>query len=403
MAASGPRVAKLSRGFRSRRPDGCPREAPSDPRPEFWLRAVVGAQAWNPSRRTDGAAADRKVLDGLSAPVDSHVVVVGAGIVGASVAYHAARAGASVTLVDAGRPGAGVTADSFAWIGASGVHTGPAAGIRATATDEYRRVEAELPGLPVIWSGSLSWLGEGGAPEAGPGQEIVDAATVMTLEPSLQRPPEWAVWAPGDGAVDSVGVTERMVAGANAHGARIYLDTAITAVRRDTAGQVAGVETAVGPLSGTTVVLAAGVATAALAAPLGARVPVEPSPCPLFRLRAPAGLVRTVVNTQDFDLRQVAADRLIAAADSAERTLAAVRSTFRGAGSVELLSTRIGVRPMPADGEPIVGPVADVPGLYLAVMHAAVTLAPAVGRLIARELVDGIVEPALSGCRLGRF
>ena len=48
-------------------------------------------------------------------------MVVGAGIVGASVAYHAARAGAVVTLVDAGRPGAGVTADSFAWIGASGV------------------------------------------------------------------------------------------------------------------------------------------------------------------------------------------------------------------------------------------------------------------------------------------
>nr|WP_269801342.1 FAD-dependent oxidoreductase [Streptomyces odonnellii] len=36
------------------------------------------------------------------------LVVVGSGIVGASVAYHAARAGAAVTLVDAGRPGAGV-------------------------------------------------------------------------------------------------------------------------------------------------------------------------------------------------------------------------------------------------------------------------------------------------------
>jgi glycine/D-amino acid oxidase-like deaminating enzyme len=110
-----------------------------------------------------------------------------------------------------------------------------------------------------------------------------------------------------------------------------------------------------------------------------------------------------VVNTQDFDLRQVAADRLIAAADSPERTVAAVRSTFRGAGSVELLGTRLGVRPMPADGEPIIGPVAEVPGLYLAVMHAAVTLAPAVGRLVARELVDGVVEPALSGCRPDRF
>ena len=138
-------------------------------------------------------------------------------------------------------------------------------------------------------------------------------------------------------------------------------------------------------------------ATAALGASLGVRVPVEPSPSPLFRLRAPAGLVRTVVNTEDFDLRQVAADRLIAAADSPERTLAAVRSTFHGAGSVELLSTRLGVRPMPADGEPIVGPVAEVPGVYLAVMHSAVTLAAAVGRLVARELVD---EPLSRLCQL---
>ncbi|MDQ3787668.1 MAG: hypothetical protein M3422_10555, partial [Actinomycetota bacterium] len=44
--------------------------------------------------------------------------------------------------------------------------------------------------------------------------------------------------------------------------------------------------------------------------------------------------------------------------------------TWSGTGSVELLGTRLGVRPMPVDGEPIVGPAPDVPGLYLAVMHA---------------------------------
>ena len=339
----------------------------------------------------------------LSPPVSSDLVVVGAGIVGASVAYHAARAGAVVTIVDAGRPGAGVTADSFAWIGASGVRTGPAAGLRATATEEYRRLEAELPGLPVTWSGSLSWGAAGDAPEAGPGQEIVDAATVARLEPTLREPPEWAVWAPGDGAVDPVGVTERLVAGARAHRARVQLDTPVTAVRRDAAGRVVGVETAAGPLAGSTVVLAAGVATAALGTPLGIRVPVDPSPATLVRLRAPAGLVRTVIHNRDFDLRQVATDRLHAAADSPERTLAAVRSTFRGAANVELLSTRVGVRPMPADGEPIIGSVAEVPGLYLAVMHSAVTLAPAVGRLVARELIDSTVEPAFGGCRLDRF
>lgn len=330
------------------------------------------------------------------------LVVVGAGVVGASVAYHAARAGAVVTLVDAGQPGAGVTVNSFAWI-ASSISNGVAAGLRAVATDEYRRLEAELPGLPVTWSGSLSWRTGDSAPEAAPGQKIVDAATAATLEPNLRQPPDWAVWAPGEGAVDPVGVTERLIAGARDHGAQVHLDVPVTAARRDAAGRIAGVDTAAGPLDGATVVLAAGVATAALAEPLGVRVPVDPSPATLFRFSAPAGLVRTVVNTQDFDLRQVAPDRLIAAADSPEQTLAAVRSTFRGAESVELLGARVGARPMPADGEPIVGPVAGVPGLYVAVMHAAITLAPGAGRLIASELVDGTVEPALAGCRLDRF
>jgi glycine/D-amino acid oxidase-like deaminating enzyme len=177
----------------------------------------------------------------------------------------------------------------------------------------------------------------------------------------------------------------------------------VTAVRRDAAGRVTGVETSAGLLAGSTVVIAAGVATPALAAPLGIRVPVDPSPSTIVRLRAPAGLVRTVLSTPDFDLRQVAPDGLLAAADSPERTLAAARSAFRGAGNVELLGSRVGVRPMPADGRPIVGPVAEVPGLYLAVMHSAVALAATVGRLVARELVGGTVEPALAGCRLDRF
>ncbi|WP_433222965.1 NAD(P)/FAD-dependent oxidoreductase [Dactylosporangium sp. CS-047395] len=318
---------------------------------------------------------------------DRSITVVGAGIVGASIAYHAARAGAAVTLVDAGRPGGGVTANSFAWIGASGVHRGPAAALRSRAIDEYHRLEGELPDLPVTWSGSLTWGLTDAAPEAGPGQELVDAAAVARLEPNVRRPPEWAIWVPGDGAVDPVGVTGRLVEGARAHGAEVHSNMPVTAVPRD----------------GTVVVLAAGVATAALAAPLGVHVPVGPSPATLTRFSAPEGLVNTVVNTADFDLRQVAPDRLVAAADSPERTLAAIRSTFRGAETVDLLGSRTAARPMPVDGEPIVGPVAGVPGLYVAVLHSAITLAPAVGRLVARELLDGTAEPLLAGCRLDRF
>ena len=47
----------------------------------------------------------------------SEVTDVGAGIVGASVAYHAARRGAAVVLLDRSLPASGATGDSFAWIG----------------------------------------------------------------------------------------------------------------------------------------------------------------------------------------------------------------------------------------------------------------------------------------------
>ena len=47
------------------------------------------------------------------------IVVVGAGIVGASVAYRLACAGAAVTVLDAGRAGGGTSAATFAWINAN--------------------------------------------------------------------------------------------------------------------------------------------------------------------------------------------------------------------------------------------------------------------------------------------
>ena len=53
----------------------------------------------------------------------SNIVVIGAGIVGASIAFHLARRDAKVTLIDAGEPGKGsaiqpATAVSFAWMNA---------------------------------------------------------------------------------------------------------------------------------------------------------------------------------------------------------------------------------------------------------------------------------------------
>jgi glycine/D-amino acid oxidase-like deaminating enzyme len=60
-----------------------------------------------------------------------------------------------------------------------------------------------------------------------------------------------------------------------------------------------------------------------------------------------------------------------------------------GGAALELERTTIGMRPIPADGLPVVGRVPGLSGLHLAVMHSGVTLAPLIGRLLAVEILDG--------------
>ena len=52
---------------------------------------------------------------------------------------------------------------------------------------------------------------------------------------------------------------------------------------------------------------------------------------------------------------------------------------------------------------PIVGFTPDAPGLYLAVMHAGVVMAPVVGRLATGETVAGNEAEALAPCRVSRL
>ena len=45
-------------------------------------------------------------------------IVVGAGVVGSSVAYRLAQAGAEVTIVEERRPGGGTSSVTYAWVNA---------------------------------------------------------------------------------------------------------------------------------------------------------------------------------------------------------------------------------------------------------------------------------------------
>lgn len=344
------------------------------------------------------------------------VVVVGAGIVGAAVAYEAARAGAEVALLDKSLPASGVTADSFAWIGGprGGDVPDPGTALRRRVLQDYRRLEEEVPGLRVRWRGALMW-GEEQLDDGclAPGEHVVDATEAGLLEPRLRVRPMRALHAESHGAIDPVAATQALVRAAQEHGARLMANSAVTALDlRDR--QVRGVRTSNGSLPADTVVVTAGVDAPMLCGPLGFDLPVAPSPALLMRFTAPPGLVRTLVATPHLEVREAADGHLLVAAGydgeidqddlrrAGEMMLRRLIATF-DVQDVNLVSVRLGTRPMPADELPIIGPVPGVGGVNIAVMHSGVTLAPTAGRLIASEIVDGVEAEQLAGLRPARF
>ena len=339
----------------------------------------------------------------------SAVVVVGAGVVGASVAYHLARKGGEVTLLEqAPSPAAGVTGGSFAWIGNVGGHwPGGGEDLRPHVLADYQRLEAELPELAVRWTGSLAWTGS--EPEAiGPGQYLVGRSDIAALEPNFDNPPDQAVHTPTDAGVDPVAMTDALVRAARRHGAQVFYKATVVSLRSP--GREQGVLSSAGFHSASTVVVAAGVGTAALCRSLHIDVGIGASPALLLRVAAPPASIRTIVAGPEFEVREARDGELFAtmpyvdgqsaesAAKAVHSTFQRLQSTFRGGSAFRLLDYRVSQRPMPAHG-PIAGYVTPDRSVYVAVMHSAITLAPTVGRLIAEELVSGKPAAELHRCR----
>ena len=123
-------------------------------------------------------------------------IVIGAGVIGASVAYRLAQAGAAVTVLEATRIGGGTSGISFAWTNAhkkppKAYHDLNVAGMKAHAA-----LANEFGGTP-WWhgGGSLEWDAEPDRPAQrenieqlrswGYAAEWITLGQVRELEPTL--------------------------------------------------------------------------------------------------------------------------------------------------------------------------------------------------------------------------
>jgi glycine/D-amino acid oxidase-like deaminating enzyme len=176
------------------------------------------------------------------------------------------------------------------------------------------------------------------------------------------------------------------------------------------------VDTSHGLVAADEVVIAAGVGSPDLAMTAGISLPIETPPGLIVHSR-PQGekLLNGLVLAERLHMRQTAEGRIIAGSDfggadpginpeaTARDLFAALQASLRGGDRLELDFHTVGFRPTPIDGFPIVGRAEGVDGLYVAVMHSGITLAPAVGLFAAREILDGERDPLLAPYGLSRF
>lgn len=212
------------------------------------------------------------------------IVVIGAGIIGASIAWHLTKAGARVTIVSESGAGGVATPNSFAWINASWGNPEVYFRLRTRAMAEWKRLANELPGLPLAWCGGLCWDLPADRLEAyaaehsswGYGIERVDAKRAAQIEPNLVEPPEFAVYVAEEGVAEPVATTKALLADAERHGAKI-ITGAVTALVHSN-GKVSGVEISGRRITADEVVIAAGTGAPAIAATAGVNLPIETPP-----------------------------------------------------------------------------------------------------------------------------
>jgi glycine/D-amino acid oxidase-like deaminating enzyme len=86
----------------------------------------------------------------------------------------------------------------------------------------------------------------------------------------------------------------------------------------------------------------------------------------------------------------------------ADRLRERAANVIPAAAGTHALPGEVCVRSLPSDGHPIAGWAPGIDGLYVAVTHSGITLAPILARHMAAEILDGDEVGALAAYRPGR-
>jgi glycine/D-amino acid oxidase-like deaminating enzyme len=358
---------------------------------------------------------------------ERRIVIVGAGIIGASIAYHIARRGVQVTVLEQREPAAAATGSSFAWINASFKQPQTYFDLNRSGMRGWRRLQSEIgpEQLVIQWGGAVRWEDQekkvAWHRDAVSRQQVWGYKTRLVAEEEIREllpnvdPGRVliACYCDEDGALDAIAATNAILKVASEVGAEVIYPCAVTGFDI-AAGRIRGVIAGERCFGADTVILAAGVGVPKLAGMLATEVPLINSAGILAHGRPAARVVDKVVIAPRAQLTHLPNGKLVISANAAvaptrgldvasSATLVAEAVRYVKALDGTAFANTVGWRVMPEDGFPVVGRLDNVAGAYVAVMHSGITLAPVIGQLVAIEILERIEVEALRPYRPSRL
>jgi sarcosine oxidase, subunit beta len=353
------------------------------------------------------------------------VAIIGAGVIGCSVAFQLARLGATRVLLleKEALPGTGSTSRANGGIRAQ-FTTGANIAMSLASMDILDALAPEIGEPPMYHkAGYLFLTGDPkklAAMEAaaafqrarGVAVEVLDASGVRARAPYAAGPIAGGTFGPRDGFIDPGGLANFFLREAARAGVRTLYGAPVTAITPGAGGFA--LTTGAGEVSAGAVVIAAGAWSGHVAALAGVDVPVEPVRRHIFVSGPCAALPPVIPMTIDADsgvLVRREGNRVAIAWSNADeppgfnaafdpdfflRFAEPLEARFPdvGAAGLDLRKSWSGHYEVTPDHHAIVGPAAAAPGLFVAsgfsghgVMHA-----PAAGRAIAEMIVRGRSE-----------
>ena len=361
------------------------------------------------------------------------VVVIGAGVVGCSVAYYLAREGVNVTLLEREAIGSGASAHATGSLSLLGAEFSPGASFQMARASyaEFPQLVTELEaatGMDLLYQrrpslrlalddeeadlikSLMSWQ------QPHVKMRWIDEREVRAIEPRLSHNIIGAVYEDESAQLDSYRLNLALARGAELKGADILYREVTGLVASGPA--ISGVKTASGDIPCGAVVVAAGTWSRAFTTWLGFPVPVRPMKGERLLLNYPGKPLPVLISSpkrghmisrsdgftsvgstggRDYDQKELfwgeEFDRQPTETARLELLRRAI-DVFPDLERAELVQQLAGSRPLSPDSKPIIGPVPGWEGVLLATGHTTkgIHLGPVTGGIIADYICRGSTE-----------